>query len=463
MNPLNKMASTPATTAAPKGTENPPKSDDGPIVAKETSVVRASNAMPSTGTYDPVPVLHRLLREQVVFIAWPKGVKGCKQKWNHLTIDDMTPKYLTELKNGNIGVVLGQKSDGLCVIDIDDDEMVQPFLDANPKLQDTLQTHGARGQSFWIRFRGHYPLKSSKLKSLTGTDIGEFRSNGNQSIVWGIHPGTKEPYKFVVEKPVIEIEFDEINWPVGFANPPKCTEGTEETEGTEVTQVMSSVPSVPSVSSVQCDWSAPIKTLEDAIRCSLPVTQHQNNHRLFLFARAILALESQEETFTPQQLRDAFNQWYARAVDFLRPDQTKEDYLMEFLNARQHAKFPLGGNAIPEAWKLAQELPLPPEAEQFENQQRRLLVAFCRQLQILAGDEPFYLSSRTCQRLFDQKSHTTAAKWLQGLCALQIIEETEKGITPRASRYRYLPPLNAEEAAGGAPTPSPDVSGSNTV
>ena len=398
-------------------------------------------------TNDPVPNLINLLGKPVVFLAWPSGVKGSEKKWKHLTASGMTPGYLAKLKDGNIGVALGEKSGGLCVIDFDVGEYVQPFLDLNPHLKATLQTHGARGRSLWIRFKGNFPQKSSKLKSLTGKEIGEFRGNGNQSIVWGIHPGTKEPYKFVVEKPVTEIEFDEINWTGEIANPPRCTEGTEETEGTEVTQVMSSVPSVSSVSSVHCDWSSPIKTLEDAIRCSLPVTQHQNNHRLFVFARAILALESQEGTFTPQQLRDAFNQWYARAVDFLRPDQTKEDYLMEFLNARQHAKFPLGGNAIPEAWKLAQELPLPPEAEQFENQQRRQLVAFCRQLQILAGDEPFYLSSRTCQRLFDQKSHTTAATWLQALCALQIIKETKKGITPRASRYRYLPPLDSDKKA----------------
>ena len=182
----------------------------------------------------------------------------------------------------------------------------------------------------------------------------------------------------------------------------------------------------------------PVRTLEDLFRCSLPTKRQENNKLLFLLARGVKALEAQEGKVTGKQLQNVFDQWHARATDFLRPGQTKEEYFVEFLNAYQRAKFPLGGKAIAQAWKLAQEQPLPSEALQFENPRLRLLVAFCRQLQILNGSEPFFLSCRVCQGVLEQESHTTAAKWLQALCAMRIIKEIEKGKNLRSSRYRYL-------------------------
>jgi len=178
--------------------------------------------------------------------------------------------------------------------------------------------------------------------------------------------------------------------------------------------------------------------LEDAIRYSAPIRKQENNHLLFVLARGVKALEAQKDKFTPKQLREAFDRWYTGAFPFLRAEQTKEEYFVEFLNGYRRAKYPLGSKAIPQAWKSAQDEPLPAEAMQFENLKLRLLVALCRQLQILAGNKPFYLSSRVCQSLLEHESHTTAAKWLQSLCALQIIEEVEKGNTRRATRYRYL-------------------------
>jgi hypothetical protein len=169
---------------------------------------------------DPVPELLRLLGQPVVLIGWPKGSKGTKKPWKHLTPANMTPEYLAKLPDGNIGVALGEKSSGLCAIDLDDDSLVDPFLDLNPHLVATLQTHGARGRVFWLRFRGDYPTRSTKLKTQSGEALGEFRSNGNQSIIWGRHPSGID-YSFIVRQPVLEITFDSINWPKEIANPPK--------------------------------------------------------------------------------------------------------------------------------------------------------------------------------------------------------------------------------------------------
>jgi hypothetical protein len=169
---------------------------------------------------DPVQKLIRLLGSSVVFINWPRGVKGAKHKWKNLAAANMTPEYLAKLPQGNIGVALGAVSGGLCVIDIDRDELVKPFLALNPQLKKTLQTHGARGRAFWFRCKGEYPQRTAKLKTHSGDNAGELRSNGSQSIVWGIHPDTQKPYKFVVKLPVVEIEFSSIQWPAEIKNPP---------------------------------------------------------------------------------------------------------------------------------------------------------------------------------------------------------------------------------------------------
>jgi hypothetical protein len=108
------------------------------------------------------------------------------------------------------------------------------------------------------------------------------------------------------------------------------------------------------------------------------------------------------------------------------------------LNAYASAKVPLGEGVVAQAWKSAQENPLPLEAiKHFEHGKLRILVALCRELQSIAGKEPFYLSARTVQQLFKLDSHATAARWLRSLCVLQILTEIEKGSGIRASRYRF--------------------------
>lgn len=390
-----------------------------------------------------VSELFQLLGKPVVFINWPKGVKGTKRKWKNLTVADMTPEYLARLPRGNIGVALGEVSGGLCAIDVDNDALVEPFLAANPLLTETLQTHGSRGRVFWIRCDGDYPKRIIKLKTNSRDDVGEFRSNGGQSIIWGIHPDTKKAYEFIVKKPVMTVDFNSIRWPTEISNPPKLETGLlasdTERQSNGVTE-RQSYRETDVTDAIACaHFSPPLcRTIQDAVQLALPNKTHQNNDRLFTLARAVKSLEIQSGNFTPAQLREVFNQWFKLAAEFLRPEQTREDYMIQFLNAYASAKVPLGEGVIAQAWKSAQENPLPPEAVgNFEDGEKRLVVALCRELQIIAGQEPFYLSARTVQQLLKQDGHATAARWLRSLCVLQILTEIEKGSGIKASRYRF--------------------------
>lgn len=379
-----------------------------------------------------VEELRQLLGNDALLLPWPLGSKGTRKKWGHLTLKSMTPACLAKCEKGNIGVALGQKSSGLCVVDADNEEFAKSFLKANAHLSGTLQTRGARGCAFWFRFVGPYPQKTSILKSRLGEALGEFRSNGSQSIIHGQHP-TGKRYQFIKKARPLEIAFGEIHWPDQIADPPQieqCTEDTEEPEETDATK---------ETEVVSPDLLTGVKTLEDAYRRSVPNSPHNNNHHLFTLARGVKALEKQEgRNHSRERLRAIFDEWHLRATTFLRPGQTKEEYFIEFLDAYKRVKYPLGSVIVPKAWKLAQEQPLPCEANQFENRDLKLLIALCWQLQRLVGNQPFYLSSRTCQSLLGHDSHTTAAKWLRALCVLQIIQEVEKGNRVRATRYRYV-------------------------
>lgn len=391
-----------------------------------------------------VSELRDLLGHDVLLLAWPTGSKGTRRKWGHFTVASMTPAYLKKVELGNIGVALGEVSGGLVALDVDDDKMVESFLKANPFLAGTLQTHGARGRVFWLRMTGSYPAKTVKLKTRSGGDAGEWRAGKNsQSIIHGTHPDTGNPYQVVNKAKPRVVNFASIVWPPEINNPPMvpCIEEAGRASSHSVPSVSSvaSVSSVSSGSSIHCGKLFQIRSLEDVLRRCVPDCVHQNNDLLFNLARGVKTLDQQQGvSFSTERRRDVFEQWHTRSVKFLRPELTKEDYWIEFLHACSSAKYPLGGDAIPTAWNRAQENPPPPEAQQFENPQLRLLVALCRELQILNGEKPFYLSSYSCQQLFGHANHTTAAKWLRVLCVLNIIKVAEKGNTIRATRYRFL-------------------------
>ena len=280
---------------------------------------------------------------------------------------------------------------------------------------------------------------AGKLKSTSGDDCGEFRSNGSQSIIHGIHP-TGKAYEIVNHtKPEI-VKFSSIIWPPEISNPPRlethlsviATEEAEEPEDTEDTKETDESKEVVA-------WVFSVHTVEDALRVSTPTTAHQNYGLALVLARAVKALEKQSgKSFTPEQHRDIHNQWLTRATQFLRAGQTHEDYFMEYLNAYKLAKFPLGSMVLAQAVEAAKKKPVLPAALAWtDNPDVRLLAAICRELQIFHGDEPFYLSGRMVQRIFKHDTHATGAKWLRSFCVMQILKETEKGRGLKASRYRF--------------------------
>ena len=162
-----------------------------------------------------------------VLLPIPSGTKGPKLKgWQKLTLADMTQEHLDSLNRGNnIGVLLGAASQGLCTIDGDTSEGLQTLLESNPCFRTSLMSKGARGGNVWLRIMGDFP-KSSKLINADGSPFGEWRADGNQTVIQGTHPsGCQYQHN---GKPPLLISFDEIEWPEGIRLPWKDTENPNE-------------------------------------------------------------------------------------------------------------------------------------------------------------------------------------------------------------------------------------------
>jgi putative DNA primase/helicase len=224
--------------------KSPPKEKPG--AGEQTGQISSDyNATLQTGaglSNKLVVELRDLLGDDVVLLPIKRGNKGPSGKemegWQNFALARMQePEYLARLDHGgNIGVLLGK---GLITIDVDQDTAVEPFLDLNPKLRETLRTRRVRGCNLWLRIKGAYP-RSCKLKTRSGEEIGELRADGNQTVIYGEaidrKKGETRPTAYKIENRVkpIELAFDEINWSDELALPwkdePVCSDGVKSIE-----------------------------------------------------------------------------------------------------------------------------------------------------------------------------------------------------------------------------------------
>jgi putative DNA primase/helicase len=184
---------------------------------------------------DIVSYLRALLGNDVVLLPIPSGRKGpVEEGWQATTIARMSDQnYLERLARGNIGILLGVASGGLCTIDIDSDEGVEPFLALNPRLAATLRTKRVRGSNLWIRITGTCPA-TVRLRTNDGLEWGEWRGDGGQTVIHGQaidrKKGETEPtqYRILQCGPVAEISFDDIVWPEHLV--PPCVDNQQPTD-----------------------------------------------------------------------------------------------------------------------------------------------------------------------------------------------------------------------------------------
>ena len=152
-----------------------------------------------------------------VFVACHRASKKPVAPWKCLNQDNWAePDNLCLLvrqivMGGNLAIKLGSDSHNLVTVDLDHDDHIEPFLQANPAFRNTLRTFGSKGAQFWFYATDDYPKEVRKLE-INGTteNAGEFRGGKCISMIWGVHENGNV-YTRVNDVPPIKFALGDIH------------------------------------------------------------------------------------------------------------------------------------------------------------------------------------------------------------------------------------------------------------
>ena len=114
------------------------------------------------------------------------------------------------------------------------------------------------------------------------------------------------------------------------------------------------------------------------------------------------------------------------------------DYFTEFLAKLDCVTVPKG-ETLQAAFERAKRREPPSKVLVIPNEQVRLLAGVCRELQEMAGNQPFMLCQSSVAKLFGHSSHRNMSNWIRALRTLKVLKPAEAAIPrARAARYFYV-------------------------
>jgi hypothetical protein len=168
--------------------------------------------------------IYALFGPRTVLLPIQAGTKKCfREGWPHTTWETtQQARYQAELASGGVAVLFGPEN--LAGIDLDSEKAMEHFFELNPWAGDTLTTRGAKGCTLHVRMRGDYPKERCQFHGPDKNEDGDWIEKAEwrgalYTVVSGIHPDTGKPYRILVEKEPLVIEFSQIKWPPNWNLP----------------------------------------------------------------------------------------------------------------------------------------------------------------------------------------------------------------------------------------------------
>jgi hypothetical protein len=126
----------------------------------------------------------------------PRGKKPSVDDWTSLLAQDRTKHEFRLLFAGDsgIGLLCGDASGGICMVDVDRDCLVDAAEDVAPELHGAPRVHGARGAKWLVR--ATETTRGFALRDGAGCRIGEFLGERQQGVVAGLHPDGENIYRW---------------------------------------------------------------------------------------------------------------------------------------------------------------------------------------------------------------------------------------------------------------------------
>jgi hypothetical protein len=183
-----------------------------------------------------------------------------------------------------------------------------------------------------------------------------------------------------------------------------------------------------------------------AIASTIPEGHGQRHRGVFNFARHLRAMDECRE-LTLEKDRDALmvivRRWHEAALPFIRTQDFPATWA-DFCGSWPKIRFAAGEGSLDDAIAAADAAPEPPECEPYKECLRTCrMIRLCRELQRMAGADPFFISCDTARRVLGFDSKMTASRYLKMLIAGGILAVVKVHTRKTATRYRYLPPFDA--------------------
>ena len=162
---------------------------------------------------------------------------------------------------------------------------------------------------------------------------------------------------------------------------------------------------------------------------------HTRNKMLHELAREIRGVEKRRgKKMAVAQYKAISDKWESASKPFLRPGH---DYFTDLL-AKLDCVIVPKGETLKAAFERAKTKPPPAKVLIHQNTEVRLLASLCRELQEMAGDQPFMLCQMSVAHLFGHSSHRTISNWIKVLKILDMLKVAEPWSWGKAARYFYI-------------------------
>ena len=162
---------------------------------------------------------------------------------------------------------------------------------------------------------------------------------------------------------------------------------------------------------------------------------HTSNKMLHELARETRGVEKKRgKKLTGAQYKAIIDKWESASRPFLR---VGHDYFTEFLAKLDCVTVPKG-ETLQAAFERAKRREPPSKVLVIPNEQVRLLAGVCRELQEMAGNQPFMLCQNSVAKLLGLCDHRNISNWIKACKTLEILRVAEPWRRGKATRYWYV-------------------------
>jgi hypothetical protein len=177
-----------------------------------------------------------------------------------------------------------------------------------------------------------------------------------------------------------------------------------------------------------------VLSVGDAIEKTKPAAEGDRNRCLFELARYVKAIRPNA---SQSELRQIAMQWHEVALPVIG---TKDPLVTwcDFMRGFSSVRYPAGTTLTQIVGEIDMSVPIPDGLVALGYRAKAVhLFRICQRLQEQAGDETFFISSRQAGELI-QMHFTDVAKMLASFCMDGVLQEIQKGVGNRATRYRFI-------------------------